>query len=359
MAEIYAIGPLLADKQQNKLLLKQLNADLKVVAPKASAIDFPYVDHYHPLKMILGYHKEPIRKQLCAGPGKFQVEASYGYSSDRKTVYIDLGTILGPQTIPRLARTPLNTSSRGVGELLKKVVGAETEKVVFVNPENIATDLGMGMFSELGVTFFDQRGLPFEVSGGKLGQIASFSFEHFDRRWQKLQYWLLDNQTEKTTLTGEQSISQQHCELTGASPELVKFLEQETKKFTQQVDELLQKQLANQPQAALGNGFAFGCLAFFRQVIVKDQIAAFAEITDFETRLKQADYFVTLDRYGPFRELLAQHQLPTLVLQTTKDPPKSSPNELILPFQLAETEFEQLEKGMQALVGLLYFRKTN
>lgn len=356
MTEVYAIAPILDEIKTDENLVKKFNEYLMQENVSAEARLFSFVDHNDPLKMILNYNKQPIKFLLEDGLFGFSIKPKYGYTKDKKTVFLDIKSIIGPTTVPKIAKAPLISNSEIIGSVLKKIVRSETEKIVFMNVHSIATDLGLGMFEELGITFYDAQGYPFKISGGKIGQISSFSYEALDKKWLDYQYLILSDKKELDPLVGEQGISYQNQDLTGASNEIVKVLDRETEKCVQTISRLLNKPSLTEPIASVGNGLGFACLAFMRHVEIIDQLDAFVKLTDFEERLQQADYFIIPEKYTTFRQILAEHSVPTMVIKT-QSVSSISDNEILLPyFDFTPENMIGIFDYLKIVVRLLYFR---
>ncbi|GAA2909639.1 glycerate kinase [Enterococcus pseudoavium] len=356
MTEVFAIAPILDETKTDENIVKKFNEYLVEDESKAEARSFPFVDHKDPLKMILKYYQQPIKTLQEDGLFGFSIKPRYGYSKDKEILFLDIASLVGPTTVPTIAKSPLISSSNIIGTVLKKIVRSETQKIVFMNTYSIATDLGLGMFEELGMTFYNAQGRSFEISGGKIGQISSFSYEGLDKKWLNYEYLILSDKKELDLLVGEEGISYQNQALTGASDEIVKVLDRETEKCIQTVSRLLNKPDLLEPLASVGNGLSFACLAFTRHVKVMNQLKAFVELTDFEANLKQVDYFIIPEKYTTFRQMLTERKIPTMVIKTQSNTTVAE-NEVLLPyFSFTSEDMLEIFDYLKVIIRLLYFR---
>lgn len=358
MADIYGVAPIMEQAKDDDLLLSAINVELQKQDQASKAVLFPYVDHTDPLKMIMSFYQQPIKKIRGEGLYNFPIEARYGFTEDKQSLFLDVGSILGQQTVPPIARAPLMSSSKEVGRILKKVVAKETKTIVFLNVQSIAADLGLGMLQELGIQFFNQYGQPFDLTSGKLGQISSFSYEQIQQRWLDYEYLILESDRDMGQLLGGEGVAVRNQKQTGASPEIVKVLDREAAKVVELLEGLLAKPIQQLPEASVGNGFAFGCLQLLRKVQVQNQVTAFMELTDFEKTLEEVDYFVTPARYEAFRQLLQRREIATLVIKDQRELITSS-NELAVTLPTLVTKnFPEIRRELETLFKILYFRKN-
>jgi glycerate kinase len=83
------------------------------------------------------------------------------YCGNRGEVYIESAEVLGLKNVPMILRNPLMLSSKGLGELIRKVEkdvqhGRIRVKRVYIGIGGTATiDMGMGMMSHLGMSLLD------------------------------------------------------------------------------------------------------------------------------------------------------------------------------------------------------------
>ncbi|WEG72522.1 glycerate kinase [Vagococcus intermedius] len=359
MREVYSVSPLVEDQGDNNQLIEQMRLDLKAVSKDTEVLQLPEVDFERHLQVLMDYHNQSLRSTRVEGPLKFSVDALYGYDTDKKTVFIDVGSVLGAKTVPPLARAPLMSTSHGLGELLKKVVKNNTEHIVFLNVENIATDLGLGMLESLGVIFYADNGRQINITGGKIGQIASFSYEKLDSKWLQCDYEIWSDTKTFGPLFGEHGLAIRNQELTGASFAIAKLLDKQTASCVNEIDKLLKKVSPEPEHLSAGNGLAFACFNFFKQVRVEDELEALIDYLDISEHLGAINYFIILDRNTHLRQLLATYELPVIVISRISSLADRLPNEVhLLLADLLEEDPQLFSQQLAENLRLLYFRES-
>ena len=85
------------------------------------------------------------------------------YCEDRQEIYIESAEVLGTKRVPEQFRKPLELTSRGIGEIIRKLQeeagkGIISIRKVFIGIGGTATvDMGIGMMSELGLELLDSE----------------------------------------------------------------------------------------------------------------------------------------------------------------------------------------------------------
>ena len=108
------------------------------------------------------------------------------YCESRKEVYIESAEILGLKVVPFASRNPLRLSSKGLGELLRKIEdgihqGIINVRKVYIGIGGTATiDMGMGMMSELGLKLFDSSNIDINVLPENFSKVRTIEYKPFD-----------------------------------------------------------------------------------------------------------------------------------------------------------------------------------
>ncbi|MGX7024770.1 glycerate kinase [Vagococcus hydrophili] len=357
MVDIFTMSPLFNDIESDQSFIIDINKWLSKENIKAKLKLFPYVDYNEPLQTALEYYNQPIRNIVTEGYFGFSTESRYGYANSNEILILDVGSILGNNIVPQIAKAPLMSSTHEIGRVLKKKVKSETKKIIFVNITNMAPDLGFGFLEELGIEFFDRSNKKMKISSGKIGQINSFSYERLPRKWLNYEYFILNNVDGFIPLTGDNSISYKNQILTGASPEIAKLLDRETLKVVNTFEKILDKRIMYQPEASVGNGFAFGCLSFFRNVVVQDQFQAFLDLTDFGEDIQQSDYFILPDYHLSFRSLLEKQNKVSFIL-SNEAMNLSRKNEIEVPtMEICIENKKWLQRQIQTMIKVFYLNR--
>ncbi|MCL5030954.1 MAG: glycerate kinase, partial [Bacteroidetes bacterium] len=98
-----------------------------------------------------------------------KINCEAGYDNKNKILYIESANVLGLKIIPLVKRNPLKLSSKGMGELISKILKdhkngkRNIEKLVIGIGGTGINDLGLGLFTKFGLKIFDNYGKELEV----------------------------------------------------------------------------------------------------------------------------------------------------------------------------------------------------
>ena len=98
---------------------------------------------------------------------------SYGYDAVSRTAILESAAAAGITLLTGAERTPMTSSSFGVGEMLADAVDRGAQRIIIGIGGIVTADCGMGMFAALGVRFTDADGRFLAPCGANLQHIAA------------------------------------------------------------------------------------------------------------------------------------------------------------------------------------------
>lgn len=112
------------------------------------------------------------------------VAAQYGVLADGRTAVIEIAEAIGLDKVPLARRSPLMTSSHGVGQLISACLDQGLRRLLIGLGGSATVDGGAGMLAALGARFLNSAGLPLPLplTGGQLGDIAALDLSDLDPR---------------------------------------------------------------------------------------------------------------------------------------------------------------------------------
>ena len=108
------------------------------------------------------------------------------YCENRKEIYIESAEVLGLKVVPLAYRNPLRLSSKGLGELLRKIEEDIQHNIldvrkVFIGIGGTTTvDMGVGMMSKLGLMLLDSAGAELSVLPENFHAVQAIEYRPFN-----------------------------------------------------------------------------------------------------------------------------------------------------------------------------------
>lgn len=219
-----------------------------------------------------------------------QVESYFALMDEGKTAVIEMAKANGIHLIPLAQRNPALTSTYGTGEMIRQALDLGVSKIVIGLGGSVTNDAGSGMAQALGVKFLDQAGLEVQPCGGNLKQICEIDLSALDARLATTEMLIASDVN--NPLCGEHGASAIFGPQKGATPELVKILDQNLGYFANLVEATLGVKVQHQAGAGAAGGLGFGLLAFARAKI-QSGVELLIQQTGLAEKIAQADVVLT------------------------------------------------------------------
>ena len=101
-----------------------------------------------------------IRNLSVTGPLGEKVNGKYGILDDGVTAVMEMADAAGITMVPPEKRNPMDTTTYGVGELIRDAVDRGCRKFIIGIGGSATNDGGVGMLQALGFEFLDGEGKP-------------------------------------------------------------------------------------------------------------------------------------------------------------------------------------------------------
>jgi len=224
------------------------------------------------------------------GPLGAPVKAFYGILGDRKTAAIEMAAASGLYLVPLDKRNPLNTTTYGTGELIKKALERGCREFIIGIGGSATNDGGAGMAQALGVRLLDEQGNDIAFGGSALKQLDRIDISNLDSRINESKISVacdVDN-----PLCSERGASVVYGPQKGATPEMVKILDEALEHFAALIKRDLGKEILNIPGAGAAGGLGGGLIAFLGASL-QSGIEMVIEKVQLREKIKDADFVIT------------------------------------------------------------------
>lgn len=264
--------------------------------------------------LIAGYSGAKLVSLEVSGPLQQPIKASYAWLPRYKRAYIEMAEAAGLQLVPPQLRSPLHTTTYGVGELIKHALEQGAEEISLGIGGSATHDLGVGMAVALGYHFLDASGRPFLPTGGSLSQIKRIGKSQVHKKLHTINIQVACDVT--NPLTGLNGAANIYARQKGATEAQISLLEAGTKHLAMLIARDLGKEVHEIPGSGAAGGLGAGALAFL-QAALAPGAAMLLKLAGFEQKVAEADLVITGEGKAD-RHSLQGKVVGEITLQTAK-----------------------------------------
>lgn len=232
-------------------------------------------------------------KEICTevkGPFGDIVSASYLISCDEtKTAIIESAKAIGLDlAVNRL--NPCTASSYGVGTLIKDAILRGYTNIIIGLGGSCTNDCGAGAAAALGTKFYDAQEVEFIPTGSTLEKVDSIDNSACDELLKNCSITAMCDVV--NPLYGPNGAASVFAPQKGADLEMVAVLDYNLKVFSNTINNLLHKSIANIPGAGACGGLGAGIVAFMHGELTSG-IDTLLDIVEFDKLVQDCDLIIT------------------------------------------------------------------
>lgn len=231
-----------------------------------------------------------IEKVKVTGPLGELAEAQYGIISESKMAIIEMSAAAGITLVEEKKRNPLNTTTYGVGELIKDAIEKGCRYFIVGIGGSATNDGGIGMLQALGYEFLDEKGdqVPFGAKG--LSLIKKISDENVLPQLKECIFKVACDVT--NPLCGELGCSAVFGPQKGASPDMIWDMDIWLSDYAKLTQAKYPNANMNQAGTGAAGGLGFAFLSYMNATL-ESGVKIVLEETKLESYIKDADIVVT------------------------------------------------------------------
>jgi len=264
---------------------------VREIFPEAEIVKIPMADGGDgTVQCLVNATGGEILKEKVTGPLGNEVLASYGILGDKKTAVIEMAEASGLTLVPENKRNPLITTTYGTGQLIKSALDQGCRKMIIGIGGSATNDGGAGMVQALGVKLLDKNGEEIGFGGGELKKIFRIDTKYLDNRLYETKVLIASDVS--NPLCGSKGASRIYGPQKGATPEVIKELDESLAYFAEIIKRDLHKNVKDIPGAGAAGGLGASLIAFLNAEL-KPGIDIVIEIVKLEQAIKDADLVIT------------------------------------------------------------------
>ncbi|NMB19473.1 MAG: glycerate kinase [Firmicutes bacterium] len=247
------------------------------------------------------------------GPLGEKVTAQMGLMGNGQTAVIEMAQASGLILVPVDKRNPLQTTTFGTGELIKKALDLGCNHLIIGIGGSATNDGGLGMAQALGFRFLDEEGQSLGFGGGELAHLARIDASSKDPRLEGTTIEVACDVT--NPLTGPSGAAHIYGPQKGATPEMVELLDAGLANLDRVLQRDLGKSVGQVPGAGAAGGLGAGLMALLGGRLVSG-IELVLDVLEFDAKAKGAQLIITGE--GKFDAQSAFGKVPMGVAQRAR-----------------------------------------
>lgn len=231
-----------------------------------------------------------IKTISVTGPILEKVDATYGILRDTNTAIIEMAQASGLPLVPQDLRNPLNTTTYGVGEIIKEAIKKGCRNFIVGIGGSATNDCGIGMLQALGFEFYNKENKLVGLGGKELNEIKYIKTNNRLKELDECKFRIACDVN--NPLYGENGAAYIYGPQKGATEEIVKELDEGLRNFAKVVKNDLNKDIANVEGVGAAGGLGFGFLGFLNAKL-ESGIKIILDEIKLEESVKDADIVIT------------------------------------------------------------------
>ncbi|WP_448215170.1 glycerate kinase [Endozoicomonas sp. 2B-B] len=247
------------------------------------------------------------------GPLGHQIQAEFGILGDGTTAVIEMARASGLELVSPDQRDPMIATTQGTGELILSALDRGVDKIIVGIGGSATNDGGAGMVQALGVRLLNDQGKELQRGGGQLSSLSKIDASNLDQRLQSVEIIAacdVDN-----PLTGDNGASAIFGPQKGATPDMVKVLDQSLGHYGLIMERDLGVSVCDRPGAGAAGGMGTALLGFLNARL-EPGIEIVMAAVDLAEKVKGANLVITGE--GRIDGQTAQGKTPVGVARVAK-----------------------------------------
>lgn len=217
-------------------------------------------------------------------------DAVYGILEDSHTAIIEMSAAAGITLIDAKDRNPMNTTTYGVGELIKDAIGKGCRHFFIGIGGSATNDGGIGMLQALGYGMLDTEGKQVSFGAKGLAELVSITDEDVLPELKECTFQIACDV--KNPLCGEKGCSAVFGPQKGATPDMITQMDSWLGKYALLTANRYKKADSNYPGTGAAGGMGFAFLSYMNAEL-RSGVQIVLEETKLEEYVKDADIVVT------------------------------------------------------------------
>jgi glycerate kinase len=231
---------------------------------------------------------------FVTGPVGEPVEAHFGLlgGSGPRTAVLEMAAAAGLRLVPRDRRNPLETTSYGVGELIRAALSMKPQRILIGCGDSGINDGGAGMAQALGAKLLNAQGHEIGRGGVSLLELDRIDLSGLDPRLKGVRLDVACNT--HNLLCGPNGVARVFGPQKGATPEMVEVMAQALERYAAVIERQFGVDMRTFPGSGASGGLGTGLHALLGARLHPryDIVMRYLEL---DTLIQDADLVITAE----------------------------------------------------------------
>lgn len=207
-----------------------------------------------------------------------------------QTALIEMASAAGLEQVAPIDRDPLRADTFGVGQLMLAALDAGAHTIVLTAGGSATNDGGVGMLRALGIRWLDRHDQELPEGGAALLDLARIDATGLDPRLSRTKIMIATDVN--NPLCGPKGASATFGPQKGATPEMVKLLDEALSRLADFSAQVLSRDERHSPGAGAAGGLGFAAMAWLNAQM-RPGAALVAELVSLDQAMRLADLAFT------------------------------------------------------------------
>lgn len=231
-----------------------------------------------------------MRTVSVSGPLGENVDAFYGIIKESKTAIMEMSSAAGITLIDESQRNPMNTTTYGVGQMIKDAIESGCRNFVIGIGGSATNDGGIGMLQALGFEFLDSDGNQISTGAKGLEDLRIIKTEKSMKELSECRFSIACDV--KNPLCGELGCSRVFAPQKGADEKMIEKMDKWLGIYADMTKEVLPESDKDIPGTGAAGGLGFAFMAYLGGNLVSG-IELVMKESKLEDYIKNSDIVVT------------------------------------------------------------------
>ncbi|MEZ2415527.1 glycerate kinase [Muriicola sp. E247] len=218
------------------------------------------------------------------------IQASYLYSPDSATAYIEMAEASGLKVLQDHERNCMRTTTLGTGQLIADAISKGAKEIILGIGGSATNDAGMGMATAMGFQFLDEYGKTLSPVGANLLHVASIDTSGVIPELKHVLFKVACDVT--NPFYGPSGAAHVFARQKGASDTDIVELDKGLRSFAKVLESHFNIDVQGITGAGAAGGMGAAACVFLNAELVSG-IEMVKDLADFDSKVKGADWIIT------------------------------------------------------------------